>query len=188
MIGDDMVFLLIGVVLFFGIHVVSSTALKASLVSKFGDNGYKGLFSLVSLVGLILIIVGKVLSEFQFVWAAFPQLSFITLPVMWISFLLLPAAHMKGNIKRITRHPMLWGILLWSTAHLLVNGDLASMVLFGSFGVYAIYAMVSQTQRGAQKQTHRMPLKFDLIVFAAGTLVFVLMIFLHGFLFGVPLR
>jgi uncharacterized membrane protein len=183
-----MVFLLIGIVVFFGIHVVSSTKLKANLVSKLGDNGYKGMFSIVSFIGLILMIVGKASSEFQFVWAAFPQFSSITLPIMWVSFILLPAAHMKGNIKRFTRHPMLWGILLWSSAHLLVNGDLASMVLFGSFWIYAIYAMVSQTQRGVQKQSHRMPIKFDLIVFAAGTLVFLLMIFLHGFLFGVPLR
>jgi uncharacterized membrane protein len=95
---------------------------------------------------------------------------------------------MKGNIKRFTRHPMLWGILIWSAAHLLVNGDLASMLLFGSFGVYSVYAMISQNLRGAQKQTNVMPLKNDLIVFAAGTLVFVLVIFLHGFLFGVPLR
>lgn len=182
-----MAILIIGIVLFFSIHIVSSTPLKAILQAKLTEQGYKGGFALLALLGLVLIGVGHATANYQHVWNGFWQLRSVTLPVMWLCFILLPAANMKGNIKRLTRHPMLWGVWLWASAHLLVNGDLASMLTFGSFWCYSLYAMVSQNMRGALKQTHKVPFKNDLIAFAAGTLVFILVIFLHGLFFGVPL-
>lgn len=182
-----MTILVFGLILFFAVHLVSSTSLKSVLVIRLGENPYKGLFALFSLIGVLLIIIGKANAPFDPVWDAFPQLRPLTLPLMWLSFVLLPAAHMKGNIKRVTRHPMLWGIVLWSTAHLLVNGDLASMLLFGSFAVYSFYAMVSQTRRGAALQTQTVAIRYDLIVLAAGSTVFIAVWLLHGVLFGVAL-
>lgn len=183
-----MLILITGIVLFFAIHILSSLRLKQRLLTSVGEQTYKGVYALISLIGLVLIIFGHAKAPYQHVWLAFPQWRMMTLPVMWLAFVLLPAAHMPGNIKRITRHPMLWGVWLWSSAHLMVNGDLASILTFGSFWCYSLYAMVSQNLRGAQKQTDKLPVKKDLIVFAAGTLVFILVIFLHGLLFGVPLR
>lgn len=182
-----MTLLIIGLILFFAIHLLSSTPLRAGLANAMGEMPFKGLYALISLVGLGLIIAGKANAPFEPVWNAFPALRPVTLPVMWLSFVLLPAAHMKGNIKRVTRHPMLWGIVLWSVAHLAVNGDLASILLFGSFGLYSLYAMVSQTQRGATLQTEKVAYKYDLIVLAAGTVVFVAIWQLHGVLFGLAL-
>lgn len=182
-----MTLLVIGLIVFFAIHILSSTPLRAPLVSRLGDLPFKGVYTLVSFIGLGLIIVGKANAPFEPVWNALPALRPVTLPVMWLCFVLLPAAHMKGNIKRVTRHPMLWGILLWSLAHLAVNGDLASMLLFGSFAVYSVYAMLSQTRRGARLQAEAVAVKYDLIVLAAGSVVFVALWQLHGVLFGLPL-
>ncbi len=182
-----MTILLTGLILFFGVHLVSATPIKPILIARFSEKSYKGFYALVSLVGLLLIIVGKVKAPDEIIWNGLPDLRVLALPTMWISFILLPAANMKGNVKRFTRHPMLWGIVAWSSIHFLINGDLASMLLFGSFFVYSLFAMASQTLRGATKQQNVMPLKFDLIVLAAGTTVFVVVLLLHGVLFGVPL-
>ncbi|MDX1342157.1 MAG: NnrU family protein [Reinekea sp.] len=182
-----MAILIIGIVVFFGMHLVSATPLKKVFVEKTSATFYKTGYALVSLVGLLLIIVGKANAPFEQVWNGVVQLRSFALPLMWLSFILLPAAHMKGNIKRFTRHPMLWGISLWAVVHLSVNGDLASILLFGSFLLYSLFAMVSQNFRGAQKQHAVMPVKYDLIVIAAGTTVFLGILFLHGILFGVPL-
>lgn len=177
--------LLLGLGLFFSVHVLSSLPWATRLKTQFGDNLYKGVYSLISLVGLILAGVGKAQAEFVQVWSALPALTPLVYASMWLCFVLLPAAHMPGNVKRFIAHPMLAGILLWSVSHLLVNGDLASILLFGSFALYAIYAMWSQSSRGARRQTYVVPLKKDLIIVAAGTTVFVAVWLLHGLLFGV---
>lgn len=182
-----MAVLIIGIVVFFSIHLLSSTPLKPVLHAKFGEPVYKGVYALCALMGLVLIIVGYGQAPYQPVWNALPQLREATAVIMWLSFVLLPAAHMKGNIKRFTRHPMMWGVWLWASAHLLVNGDLASVITFGSFWCYSLFAMASQNWRGARKQTESVAIKKDFIVIAAGTLVFILVIFLHGLIFGVPL-
>ena len=179
--------LLLGIFLFFAIHVVSSTPLKPTLQKRFSEKTYKAGFALVSLVGLLLIIFGKANAPFEPIWNGLPQIRVLALPFMWLSFILLPAANMKGNVKRFTRHPMLWGIVFWSGVHLLLNGDLASILLFGSFFIYSLFAMVSQNLRGAEKQKHKAPLKNDIIVVVAGSSVFFAVLFLHGALFGVPL-
>jgi uncharacterized membrane protein len=183
-----MALLISGIIVFFGMHLISAMSLKNEIQNRFGAQNYKIVFAVVSLVGFLLIIFGKANAPYSHVWNAMPQLRVLTLPVMWACMILLPAAHMKGNLKRWIKHPMLLGVLLWSCSHLLVNGDLTSILLFGSFGLYSIEAMISQSRRGAQKQTVVMPFKNDLIVFAAGTTVFVVIILLHGSLFGVPLR
>ena len=182
-----MTLLLIGLIVFFAIHILSSTSLRDHMVGALGAMPYKGIYALISFIGLGLIIAGKARAPFEPVWDALPALRPATLPVMWACFVLLPAAHMKTNIKRFTRHPMLWGIILWSVAHLAVNGDLASMLLFGSFALYSVYAMVSQTRRGAVLQTEKVAVKYDAMVVVAGTIAFVAIWQLHGVLFGLPL-
>ena len=182
-----MYLLLVGLVLFFGVHVISSTPLKLKLVMRLTEQKYKGIYALVSLVGFILIIAGKIQAPFHFIWSGLPELRGLSLPIMLVCFILLPPAHMKGNIKRFTRHPMLWAVSAWSAIHFLLNGDLAAMMLFGAFFVYSMFAMISQNSRGATKQQEKLPLKHDVIVVAAGSTVFVAILLLHGVLFGVPL-
>ena len=93
---------------------------------------------------------------------------------------------MKSNVKRFTRHPMLWGIALWSGVHLTANGDLAEVLLFGAFFIYALFAMVSANLRGAVLQQEKRPVKKDLIAIVAGIMVYIVFAkWLHPLLIGV---
>jgi len=81
---------------------------------------------------------------------------------------------------------MLWGISIWSVAHLLANGDLGSMILFGGFGGYSLFSMWSLNRRGAKKPDTKSPLAYDLLVIIVGVSAYALTAFLHPYLFGVP--
>jgi len=177
-----------GLLVFFAVHTVPwSPALREALVARMGPNPYKIAFSLIALAGIVLIVMGKGRAPFVPLWQPDPNLYHVTRLLVLAGFILLPAAHMKTNIKRFTRHPMLWGVVLWGAGHLLANGDLASVILFGSFVVFSLAAMVSANRRGAVKSTDRHGVGKDLAVVAAGVAVYVVLTFLHGALFGYPL-
>src|SRR5690606_33532335 len=126
-----------GLLGFFAVHTVPwSPALREALVARMGPNPYKIAFSLIALAGIVLIVMGKGRAPFVPLWQPDPGLYHVTRLLVLAGFILLPAAHMKTNIKRFTRHPMLWGVVLWGAGHLLANGDLASVILFGSFSVF----------------------------------------------------
>lgn len=180
-----MTLLVIGLIVFIGIHSITmSPALRQTLVNRLDLKGYKLLFSAAAALGLVLIIIGKAKAGFVHVytppsWGRHPAML-----LMLFAFILLPAAHMPGNIKRFTRHPMLWGVVLWSVAHLLANGDKASLILFGSLGLYSLVDMVSANRRGASLQTQRLPLRKDMMVVGAGLVVYFIFLVLHPYLFG----
>lgn len=177
-----------GLLVFFAVHTVPwSPALREALVARMGPNPYKIAFSLIALAGIVLIVMGKGRAPFVPLWQPDPGLYHVTRLLVLAGFILLPAAHMKTNIKRFTRHPMLWGVVLWGAGHLLANGDLASVILFGSFSVFSLAAMVSANRRGAVKSTERHGVGKDLAVVAAGVVVYVVLTFIHGTLFGYPL-
>ena len=180
--------LIIGLILFIGIHFVPAMpSLKASLSSKLGANGYKGLFSIVSFVGLGLIIYGMSIAEFKSVYSPPDWGRVVTLLLMVPALILMPAANMPTNIKRFVRHPMMTGVLLWGVGHLFSNGDLASLVLFGSMAGYSVFSMASANSRGASTSTTVVPVKKDIMVILIGLVVFVLIAWFHGSLFGAPL-
>ena len=180
--------LIVGLVVFIGIHLVPAMpTLRSTLVTKLGDKGYKGLFSVTSFLGLGLIVYGFSVSPFQAVYNPPEWGRPITAVLMLIVFMLFPAANMPTNIKRFIRHPMMIGTLLWGIGHLLSNGALADIILFGSMSAYAIFAMVSANARGAQTSTTVVPIKKDLIIVMIGIVVFSVVAYFHGFLFGVPL-
>lgn len=180
-----MTLLVIGLIVFIGIHSLPMfSGLRQALVSRLELKGYKLLFSGVAALGLILIIIGKAKADFVHVytppsWGRHPAML-----LMLFAFILLPAAHMPGNIKRFTRHPMLWGVVLWAVAHLLANGDQASLILFGSLAVYSLVDMVSANRRGAKLQSERLPLRKDMMVVVAGLVAYFIFLVLHPYLFG----
>ncbi len=108
------------------------------MINRLGENKYKGLFSLIALVGLLMIIYGYSRTDFYPIWDPLPYSKEIALALMPISMILLAAANIQTNIKKFIKHPMLIGILIWSFVHLIANGDLRSIILFGSFGLYAL--------------------------------------------------
>ncbi|MCC5867914.1 MAG: NnrU family protein [Gammaproteobacteria bacterium] len=177
--------LVLGLVIFFAVHLVPAVpSLRAALVLRFGHKGYRMAFALTALVGLILIIWGKGRAPYVPVYDAPGWGRHATQLLMLPALILLPAAHMPGNIKRYTRHPMLWGVLLFALGHLLANGDLASLLLFGAFALYAPLAMVSANVRGARLATAAQPWVRDLRVVAAGVITYLLLAWLHPWLFG----
>lgn len=106
---------------------------------------------------------------------------------MLIAFYLFAAADMKSNIKRFIRHPMLLGVFLWSCVHLFANGDLASIILFGSFAIFSLFGMVSANIRGALVQKEKYPIKKDVVSIIGGLVAYAIFVLLvHPYLIGVP--
>ncbi|MGH7463153.1 MAG: NnrU family protein, partial [Longimicrobiales bacterium] len=111
----------------------------------------------------------------------------LALWVMPLAFILLVEAYVPSNLKRLTAHPMLWGVTLWAGLHLLANGDTASLLLFGAFGLYSLYAMWSQSQRGVKPAETMRPVSRDIAVVAIGLGVYAAALYAHRWLSGVPL-
>ena len=182
-----MALLIGGLVLFIGVHLLpSSGRLRAALAARLGENGYKILFSLVSVAGLVLTAVGYGQAPRDQIFEP-SQTARTLLPVaMAIAFMLVVIANVPGRIRRALRHPMLAGVLIWSTLHLLANGDLASNVMFGAFALWAVFAILSEEYRARRLGSGQGSWKFDLGGAVAGLLVFWLVFRFHANLFGVP--
>ena len=127
--------LIAGLVLFLGIHVLTTLrATRASVIARLGDGGYKILYSLVALAGIALIAWGFSLyraTGWINVWYPPVAMRHITLALMLPAVILVVASYIRGNIYSKLKHPMLAGVKLWALLHLLANGDLGSIILFG---------------------------------------------------------
>ena len=178
--------LLVGLALFLGIHLVPAVpSVRKAIVAQYGERRYKGIFALVSAIGLALIVVGyMVADERTRVFAPFSAARAIAPYAMTISFILFAAANMRGHLRQVVRHPMLLGLAIWATVHLLANGDRVGTVLFGAFLAFAAIDFLSATQRGAVKDF--VPTwKHDIIAVFGGSAVALLVMTLHRLLFGV---
>lgn len=181
--------LILGLVLFFAVHsvrIVAGPFRDAQVAACPGR--WKGLYSLVSAVGLGLIIWGWM----QYRLMA-PQLydppawgRHAAMALVLPAFILLAGANGPvGQIKAAVRHPMLIGIILWSAGHLLANGDQASVLLFGSFLAYAVVDLIAALGRKEPPPVATKPMA-DVIMVVAGTALYVLFVlFLHRVFFGV---
>jgi len=182
-----MYILISGIIIFFGMHLVPDlVGVRRKLISGLGETIYQGLFAVISLFGFMLIIFGKSKAGFQPIYELPIWIMHVSAVLMLISFIFFASVYMKSNIKRFTPHPMLWGVTFWSCAHLLSNGDLASILLFGSFGIYSLYDMRSANQRGATKQKIKYKLTKDVVTIVVGLVGFSIFMYLHRYLFGVP--
>ncbi len=182
-----MTFLLLGLGLFFGVHAIPMfPSFKASLQSRFGAMRFKGIYSLIALTGFALILLGVSRAEFRPLFAPPAWASMIAGLAMPVSFCLLVAAYVPNNFRRVIRNPMLSGVLVWALAHLLANGDLASILLFGSFGLYAVVDIIAVNRRSPAETPARQPLSRDILVIAIGILAFWVVRYFHADLFGVP--
>ena len=187
--------LIIGLVVFFAVHMVpTSPDLRRGLGQRFGEGTFKLAFSVLSLIGFALIVFGyhkmqlhpgknmELFSPPE--WARH-----ITYALMIPAMIFLVAAYVPSRIRTALKHPMLVAIKTWALAHLLVNGDLASLLLFGSFLAYAVYDRISVKKRGATGPLGDKtggPMN-DIIVVAAGMAIYAFMLFIgHGVLIGVP--
>src|SRR5438874_6603440 len=128
--------LILGLAIFIGAHVfVSLRDHRERLIARIGELPYKGAFSVVSILGVVLISYGFALyrrSGLIPVWSPPDFLRHITEALVLPAFILAAAAYIPGNIKKALKHPFLVGVKLWAFAHLLSNGDLGGILLFGS--------------------------------------------------------
>ena len=176
---------ILGIMIFFGIHLVPIFPLKNILINRLGENKYKGLYSLIALVGLLIIIYGFDRADLHSVWDPLPYSKEIALSLMPISIILLVAAHIQTNIKRVIKHPMLIAILIWSFVHLIANGDLRSIILFSSFGVYALIDIIFSKKVLTTNNTLNCTLTKDIIVIVIGLLVYAIIVYFHQYIAGV---
>lgn len=190
-----MVWLMAGLILFLGVHSVSIVSLAARdrWVASLGENPWKGLYSLISLAGLILIVVGYSAARQAPVLLYTPPtaLRHVSALLMLPVFVLLLAAYLPGRIRRAAKHPMLAAVKFWALAHLLANGTLADVLLFGGFLVWAVADRISVKRRASTGRPVGPPLKLsgpdrDVLAVVGGLVIYgVFAGWAHGFLFGV---
>jgi uncharacterized membrane protein len=188
--------LILGLIVFHGLHLVpAAPGVRTSMRERFGASGYLIAFSLISLVGLVLIAMGY--GEARTLARANPQLwvpptwtKHIALLLMLPAMILLAAAYIPSRIRTAVQHPMLAAIKLWALAHLLVRGDLASVLLFGSFLAYGVYDRISVKKRAALGPlgTKTGTAQGDMLALAIGIAAYAFMLLWgHGALIGVKL-
>lgn len=183
-----MILLSTGVVLWTIVHLFPSVmpGVRAGLIEKLGENRYKGLFALDLVIALVLIVIGWRSAAVEPVYNPPLYGSPIISAIMLLSFILFAAASAPGNIKRFLRHPMLTGMAAWAGAHLLANGDLRSVVLFGGLGAWAIISMITISRReGKWDKPDAVPIAKDLMTIVASAALFALVAYFHKSVIGV---
>ena len=192
--GDAaMALLILGLALFLGVHSarVFAEGARTGFIAQRGENAWKGLYSVLSIAGFVLLIWGYGLARQQPVvlwtpptWARHLA-ALLTLP----AFVLLVAAYVPGNsIKARLHHPMVLGIKTWAFAHLLANGMLAQALLFGSFLIWAALSFRAARQRDRLAQVVYAPGRLGptLVTVAVGLVAWAALAFwAHGALIGV---
>ena len=183
-----MTLLVLGLCIFIAIHLFPALQTqRTELISNFGELKYKGVFALVSLASFALILIGKANAPFVEIWQPPQMLSIITKILMLPAMILLVAAYIPSNFKRKIRHPMLIAVKIWAIGHLLINGDLASIILFGSFLAFVVLSMISANKRAEWRKPDEKTVVMDILVILIGGAVYVGIGMHHLQLFGVPI-
>jgi uncharacterized membrane protein len=187
-----MTLLITGLILFLGIHStgILAPAWREKMQASLGANGWKAIYSVVALVGLILIIMGYGAARMDpiWLWIAPVWAKHLALVLTVPAFILLAATYVRGsNIKARVGHPMLAAVKVWALAHLLSNGTLADVILFGGFLAWAIagFAVLRRRDRAAGVG-RRGTVKGDIIAVVVGVVAWaVFAMYLHTLLIGV---
>lgn len=191
-----MLLLILGLLIFFAVHLVPTAPdLRRGLAERFGERPYMIGFSLVSLIGFALIAYGyhklaATPGKNPIIYDAPLWTRHITMTVMAFAFVLLAAAYIPSRIRTAVKHPMLLAVKLWAVGHLISNGDLASIVLFGSFLAWAVYDLISVKKRNAMGPlgTAKGSLGGDIAAVGVGLGAYaVMLLWGHARLIGVPL-
>jgi uncharacterized membrane protein len=185
--------MILGLILFFAVHTLTTQrALRARVIGSLGESTYKIGYSLVSAAGLALIVWGFAnyrATGWIDVWNPPTAFKHITVFLMLPAIIMVVASYIRGRIYTTLKHPMLTGIKLWAAAHLLANGDLGSIILFGSFLAWAVFDRISLKRRpdsGAPPIPVGGPSN-DLIAIAVGVVAYLALAFtFHPVVIGVP--
>jgi uncharacterized membrane protein len=180
--------LITGVIIWSGVHLFPALARgpREVLIAKLGRNPYRGLFSLLIFGALALIVIG---------WRSAAPAAVYTPPLgagpfpaalVFFAFVLFFAARAPTNIKRLLRHPQLTAVLVWAVAHLLANGADRDLALFGGLGLWSVAEILACNRRdGGWVRPAPAPFLGDAVVVIIGAVIYAVVLYFHGRLFGV---
>lgn len=184
-----MLVLVLGLVLFLGVHFIRVVpGLRPALQARLGEGPYKLVYTAVSLIGFGLIIWGMILAHTsaQPIWAPPDWSRHVAFTAVPLALILIVSAYAPGHIRHAVRHPMLAGVIVWSGAHLLANGELAAVILFGSFFAWSTITFVSAWMRESVPPEVK-GWGGDLTAIVLGILAALVLMNVHGTLFGVAI-
>jgi uncharacterized membrane protein len=181
-----------GLVVFLGTHLVTTQRdLRASLIARFGASAYKLGYSALSAIGLVLIVYGFSIyraAGYIPVWQSPLWMRHVALTLMLPATIIFVSAYLRGHIWRFMKHPMLVAIKIWAFTHLLANGDLGSIILFGSFLAWAVFDRITLKRRADEGGP---PIPFggvrnDVLAVVVGLIAYVALVFaFHPAVIGV---
>jgi uncharacterized membrane protein len=169
--------MILGLAAFIGGHAFATfRAERAAAIARFGEWPYKGLFALVALAGIVLISIGfgqyRAAGAIE-VWHPPTWTRHIAVALMWPAVICVVAAYIRGDIFRQLKHPLLVGVKLWALAHLIANGDLGGIILFGSILAWAVFPSGGRV--------------YDVVAVVVGTVLYLALGFwFHPYLIGLP--
>ncbi len=183
--------LIAGLIIWSSVHLIPSLArpLRQKWISQMGENGYKLAFTVLILISLALIIFGwrSTVPTYLYALPAFTKP--ILMLLILVAFILFGASNYPTRIKSIVRHPQLTGVALWATAHVLLNGDSRSLVLFGWLGIWAVLEIVFINRREGEWVKQAAPgWGRELRGLAISLVVFVVVVMVHPYIAGVALH
>lgn len=184
---------ILGLVLFVGAHLfVTMRGNRELLMARIGRPAYTGLFALVAILGIVLIGIGFARYRAEGLiplWHPPYWTRHIVVTLMWPASILVVAAYIPGDIKRVLKHPMLVGVKLWALAHLCANGDLGGIILFGAIILWAGYDRFTLKRRG-DPGAPPIPIggrRNDIIAIIVGTIVYLALgLVFHPLVIGLP--
>ncbi|ETR74871.1 NnrU family protein [Afipia sp. P52-10] len=188
-----LIVMIAGLAIFLGVHAVTTQRdLRAALIGRLSESGYKAGYSVLSALGLVLIIYG--FAKYRAagmipVWEPPTGMRHLALALMLPATVFLAAAYLRGHIWRFLKHPMLAAVKLWAFAHLLANGDLGSIILFGSILAWAVFDRITLKSRADDGGP---PIPFggarnDVLAVVVGLVVYAALVFaFHPAVIGVP--
>jgi uncharacterized membrane protein len=185
--------LITGLILFFATHSISivNNPWRKRMVAKRGEWSWKGMYSLVAIIGIVLIVKGYGLARLEplLLYTSPSWLRHVAMVLLLPVFPLLLAAYLPGRIQRTVKHPMITAVALWAVAHLMVNGTLADILLFGTFLVWAIVDRISLQYREALPAPSAPTTVInDVLVIILGIAIYgAFVLWLHALLIGVAI-
>lgn len=183
-----MILLVLGVLLWACVHLFPSLmpAARSRLIERLGEGPYKGLFAVDLVIAILLMVFGwRSATPIQLYEPPLGGAVPIMFVLIWSAFVLMGAANAPTNIKRYLRHPMLTGVAVWGTAHLLANGDSRGVVLFGGLSIWAGLTIATINRRdGAWEIPPVVPVSRDVMLVVIGAVLTAIVAFFHEYLSG----
>jgi len=186
-----MIMLTSGVLLWMVVHLMKRLApgARAGLDGSIGANGARGVIALTLLVSLGLIVIGFRSSGTIAIYKPLAGMGHLNNLLMVFAVILIGAGSSKGRARTLLRHPMLTGALVWAIAHLLVNGDMASLILFGGIGIWSVLEMiVINRAEGPWQRPAAGPISSDIRLLVISAVLFVAIVAVHIYLGYSPFR